>query len=37
MPVPTLPEQQKIAKILDACDKVISLKEKLLEEKRKRI
>jgi type I restriction enzyme S subunit len=34
--IPPYQEQQKIAKILDACDKVINLKEKLLAEKRRR-
>ena len=32
---PPLPEQQKIAEILATCDKVIELKQKLIEEKRR--
>lgn len=35
LPVPPLPEQQKIAEILATCDKVIELKQKLIEEKRR--
>ena len=34
-PVPPLAEQQKIAEILAACDRVIELKQQLLEEKRR--
>jgi len=33
--IPPLPEQQKIADILATCDKVIELKQKLIEEKRR--
>lgn len=33
MPVPTFAEQQKIAEILATCDRVIELKQQLLEEK----
>jgi len=32
--LPPLPEQQKIAEILSICDKVIELKEKLIEQKK---
>lgn len=32
MPLPPLPEQQKIAEILATCDKMIELKQKLIEE-----
>lgn len=35
MPVPPIAEQQKIAEILVQCDKVITLKQELLGEKRK--
>lgn len=35
MPIPPLAEQQKIAEILATCDKVIGLKQKLIEEKRR--
>lgn len=35
MPIPPLAEQQKIAEILATCDRVIELKQKLLEEKRR--
>lgn len=35
MPIPPLAEQQKIAEILAICDRVIELKQKLLEEKRR--
>lgn len=35
MPVPPIAEQQKIAEILAQCDKVIALKQELLDEKRK--
>ncbi len=34
IPLPPLPEQEKIAKILSTCDKVIELKEKLIEQKK---
>lgn len=34
MPIPPVSEQQKIAEILAACDRVIELKQRLLEEKR---
>jgi type I restriction enzyme S subunit len=34
MPIPTFAEQQKIADILATCDRVIELKQQLLEEKR---
>jgi len=34
IPLPPLPEQQKIAEILSICDKVIELKEKLIEQKK---
>jgi type I restriction enzyme S subunit len=34
IPVPSLLEQQKIAEILSICDKVIELKEKLIEQKK---
>ncbi len=34
IPVPPLLEQQKIAEILSTCDKVIELKEKLIEQKK---
>ena len=36
LPVPPLTEQQKIAVILNHCDKVIELKRELIEEERKR-
>ena len=36
MPIPTFAEQQKIAEILATCDRVIELKQQLLEEKRRR-
>lgn len=36
MPVPPLHEQGKIAEILNHCDKVIALKQQLIEEERKR-
>ena len=35
LPIPPQQEQEKIAKILNCCDKVIELKQKLLEEKNK--
>lgn len=35
LPVPPIEEQEKIARILTVCDKVIELKEKLIEEKKK--
>lgn len=35
MPVPSITEQQKIAEILATCDRVIELKQQLLEEKRR--
>ena len=35
MPIPPLAEQQKIAEILSTCDRVIELKQELLDEKRK--
>lgn len=35
LPIPSQKEQEKIAKILNCCDKVIELKQKLLEEKNK--
>ena len=35
LPVPPVAEQQKIAEILTACDRVIELKRQLLEEKRR--
>ncbi|WP_435645203.1 restriction endonuclease subunit S [Butyricicoccus porcorum] len=35
LPVPSLVEQQKIAEILATCDRVIELKQQLLEEKRR--
>lgn len=35
MPIPPLAEQQKIAEILATCDRVIELKQKLLEEMRR--
>ncbi len=35
LPIPPKQEQEKIAKILNYCDKVIELKQKLLEEKNK--
>lgn len=35
LPVPPIAEQQKIAEILAQCDKVITLKQELLDEKRK--
>ena len=35
MPIPPISEQQKIAEILATCDRVIELKQKLLEEKRR--
>lgn len=35
MPIPPVPEQQKIADILATCDRVIELKQQLLDEKRK--
>ena len=35
MPIPTFAEQQKIADILATCDRVIELKQQLLEEKRR--
>lgn len=35
LPIPPKQEQEKIAKILNCCDKVIELKQKLLEEKNK--
>ena len=35
LPVPPLAEQQKIAEILSTCDRVIELKQQLLDEKRK--
>jgi len=34
IPIPSLSEQQKIAEILSTCDKVIELKEKLIEQKK---
>jgi len=34
IPLSSLPEQQKIAEILSICDKVIELKEKLIEQKK---
>jgi len=36
LPVPPLNEQNKIAEILNGCDKVIELKQKLIEEERNR-
>jgi type I restriction enzyme S subunit len=36
LPVPSLPEQQKIAEILNHCDKVIELNRQLIEEERNR-
>lgn len=36
MPMPQLKEQQKIAKILKHCDKVINLKQQLIEEEKNR-
>lgn len=36
LPVPPLPEQQKIAEILMQCDKVITLKKERIEEEKKR-
>ena len=35
MPIPPLAEQQKIAEILSTCDRVIELKQQLLDEKRR--
>lgn len=35
MPIPPVAEQQKIAEILATCDRVIELKQQLLEEKRR--
>ncbi len=35
IPFPSLPEQEKIAKILSAQDKLVALKEKLVEEKKR--
>ena len=35
LPIPPLAEQQKIAEILSTCDRVIELKQQLLDEKRK--
>lgn len=35
IPIPSITEQQKIAEILKACDRVIELKQQLLEEKRR--
>lgn len=35
MPIPPIAEQQKIAEILATCDRVIELKQQLLEEKRR--
>lgn len=35
MPIPPFAEQQKIAEILSTCDRVIELKQQLLDEKRK--
>lgn len=35
MPIPSITEQQKIAEILATCDRVIELKQQLLEEKRR--
>lgn len=34
IPIPPLKEQQKIAEVLSTCDKVIELKEKLIEQKK---
>lgn len=36
IPIPPLPEQEKIAEILTTCDRVLTLKKELLEEKKKR-
>lgn len=36
LPIPPLTEQHKIAEILNHCDKVIDLKQQLIEEERKR-
>jgi type I restriction enzyme S subunit len=36
IPLPPLPEQEKIAEILTICDEVIELKEKLIEQKKLR-
>lgn len=35
MPIPPIAEQRKIAEILEACDRLIELKQKLLAEKRR--
>lgn len=35
LPVPPIPEQEKIAEILTHCDKVIELKKKIVQEKRR--
>lgn len=35
MPIPPVKEQQKIAEILESCDRAIELKQQLLEEKRR--
>ena len=35
MPIPPVKEQQKIAEILETCDRMIELKQQLLEEKRR--
>lgn len=35
MPLPPVPEQEKIAEILTQCDKVIELKKQLIEEKKR--
>ena len=35
MPIPPVKEQQKIAEILESCDRAVELKQQLLEEKRR--
>lgn len=37
LPLPPVPEQQKIAEILTTCDKVIELKEKLIKQKKEQM